>query len=258
MLKTLYYSGSGYLSLGLRDANGNPLGLFDIGDTGDFKVSLKVDVEEVTEDQTGDHLTAMRLQKAKSATISMTAKNWSARNLGRVTYGDVLLQGTGTVSNEVLPNPMLVDGLYLLKHQNVSSVILTDSTPGTPKTLPTGQYTANGPGGSILLKDKTAGGPFVEPFKAAYSYGESSSVPMFTKEAEELWLRFEGRNTVPGGGSFIVDLYRVALDPAATLDFITRQVATFPISGSVLRDDTKVDDAVLGQFGRIIQPGVGA
>ncbi|WP_153116023.1 phage tail tube protein [Rhodocyclus tenuis] len=251
-MSTLYYSGAGYIWIGQRGPDGKPLWLMDIGDTGEYKVSLNVDTEEVQEDQTGDRLTAVRLQTAKKAGLSMQAKNWSKDNLAMVTYGTVLSQGTGTVSGETLPNPSAVGALALLAKQNVSSVIVVDST-GTPKTLPAGQYTVNGPGGSIQLKDKTAGGPYVEPFKASYSYADASVIPMFSGEAKEYWVRFEGRNTVPGGGRMIVDLYRVVLDPAATLDFITRQVANFPIAGSVLRDDTKVGDAVLGQFGRIIQ-----
>lgn len=254
-MSTLYYSGAGYLYLGARDANGNPLGLLAIGDTGEFKVTLSTDVEEVQEDQTGDRLTALRLQTAKKAGVSMQAKDWSKDNLARVVYGQALSQGTGTVTNETLPNPTTINSLYLLDHQNVSSVVITDST-ATPKTLPSGQYTVNGPGGSILLKDKTTGGAYAEPFKAAYSYADATQIPLFTQDAVEYWLRFEGKNTVPGGGRMIVDLYRLALDPAATLDFITRQVANFPIAGSVLRDDTKVGDATLGQFGRIIQVAV--
>lgn len=251
-MTTLYYSGAGYLYLGARDVNGNPLGLLPIGDVADFKVALKADVEEVQEDQTGDRLTAVRLQTGKHASVSMTAKDWSKDNLARVVYGAAASQGTGTVTNESLPNPTSINALYLLARQNVTLASVIDST-GTPKTLPAGQYTVNGPGGSILIKDKITGGPYAEPFKANYSYADCTSVPLFTQDAVEYWLRYEGRNTVPGGGKIIVDLYRLAMDPAASLDFITRQVATFPMAGSVLRDDTKAANAVLGQFGRIIQ-----
>jgi hypothetical protein len=73
------------------------------------------------------------------------------------------------VTAEALPNPVTAGSLYLLAKQNVSSVVVKDAS-GTPKTLPVAQYSLNAKHGSLVINDKTTGGPYVEPFKVDYAY----------------------------------------------------------------------------------------
>ena len=50
-----------------------------------------------------------------------------------------------------------------------------------------------------------------------------------------------------------MELYRVAFDPLKEISFISDEYNKFELEGSLLADTTKPYDAVLGQFGRIVQ-----
>lgn len=248
----MLFSGQGKVFIGNRDVNGNPLGLLYVGNVPDLKLSLSTDIEEHLESTTGQRLTDLRLTKSKSAALNCTLEEFSNDNLALALYGSIDAVVGGTVTNEALPNPVTLGSLYLLAKQNVSALVITDST-GTPKTLPAGQYSASLKHGSVIINDKTTSGPYVEPFKAAYTYGAASRIGMFTQGVPERWLRFEGVNTADNNKEVVVDLYRVALDPTQELALINNELAKFELSGSVLVDSTKSVSDVMGQFGRMIQ-----
>ncbi len=56
-----------------------------------------------------------------------------------------------------------------------------------------------------------------------------------------------------GNAKVLVELYRVAFDPLKEISFISDEYNKFEMEGSLLADATKPFDAVLGQFGRIVQ-----
>ena len=56
-----------------------------------------------------------------------------------------------------------------------------------------------------------------------------------------------------GNAKVLVELYRVAFDPLKEISFISDDYNKFEMEGSLLADSTKPFDAVLGQFGRIVQ-----
>jgi hypothetical protein len=157
----------------------------------------------------------------------------------------------GTVTEEPMPNNLIPGDLYLLAKQNVSTVVVSDSS-ATPKVLPDDQYTVNGKHGSLVFLDTTNGGPYVEPFTVDYAYGASSSTAMFTQALPERWVRFEGLNTADGNREVVIDLYRVAINPAKELSVITEELLKFELSGQVLADLTKPIGSDLGQFGRLV------
>jgi hypothetical protein len=71
--------------------------------------------------------------------------------------------------------------------------------------------------------------------------------------AARAFLRLEGINTAQGNAKVLVELYRVAFDPLKEISFISDEYNKFELEGSLLADTTKPYDAVLGQFGRIVQ-----
>lgn len=246
------FSGQGKLTLHIRDALGNPLGGYFIGNTPDLKITQSSDIEEHIESQTGSRLVDFRLQKSNKASISFSLEDFTKENIALGAYGTATTLGTGTVTAEALPSPVTVDDLYILQHQNVSSVVVKDSS-GVPKTLASAQYVVNPKAGSLVIADKTTGAPYVEPFKLDYAYGAADQISMFTQPVPERWLRFEGVNTADGNNVVVVDLYRISLDPFSDLDLINSSINKFPVKGSVLVDFTKPSGGALGQFGRIIK-----
>ena len=155
------------------------------------------------------------------------------------------------MTGELLPNPVTPGSLYPLTMQNVSAVQIQDSD-ATPKTLPASQYSVNAKHGSLVVLDATSGGPYTEPFTVDYAYGAAQSTAMFTQPLPERWIRFEGLNTADGNREVVIDLYRVAINPAKELSIITDELLKFELSGQVLADLTKPVGGDLGQFGRLV------
>ncbi len=246
-----YFSGQGRVYIGARDSAGNPQGLNFVGNVPELKVSLSVETLEHQESTSGQRLTDLQLIKTKKGELACTLEELIAVNLSLALYGTTVEQTSGTVTGEALPNPAAAGSLYLLAKQNVSSVVIKDSS-ATPKTLPAGQYSLNAKHGSMSITDKTTGGPFVEPFKIDYAYGAAQSTALFTQPLPERWVRFEGLNTADSNREVVIDLYRVAINPAKELSIITEELLKFELSGQVLADTLKPANGDLGQFGRIV------
>lgn len=251
------FSGQGKIFVASR-VGGNPVNARFVGNVPTFVVNAEVDTLEHTESTSGQRLTDLRLSRQRRANVEMTLEQFDAENLSEVLFGTVVAQTTGSVTNEALPNPAEVGRLQILAKQNISAVTVVDST-GTPLTLPSNQYRVNAKAGSIELLDITTGGPYVQPFKVNYTAGAADQVGLFTRGVEERWVRFEGVNTadtVNPNRVVIADFYRVTFDPAQSLGLIQEDLLQFALRGSALIDETRAANDVLGQFGRIIIPGV--
>jgi len=246
-----YFSGQGRVFIGARDENGNPAGLIFVGNVPELKVSLSVETIEHQESQSGQRLTDLQLIKTKKGEFSCTLEELIATNLALALYGSTIKISPGTVTGERLPNPVSTGSLYLLAYQNVTEVKIHDSDE-TPKTLSADHYTVNEKHGSVLILDPTTGGSYVEPFLVDYSYGAAQSTAMFTQPLPERWISFEGLNTADGNRAVVIDLYRVAINPAKELSIITDELLKFELSGQVLADLTKPIGGDLGQFGRLV------
>lgn len=249
-----YFSGQGRVYLAARDTNGNPQALRWVGNVPDLKVSLSVETIEHKESYSGQRLTDLQLIKGKDGEFSCTLEDLSVENLELSLYGATTSVTAGSVTAEALPAGITAGETRLLANQFVSSVVIKDST-ATPKTLPSAQYTVFASQGAIRFDDITTGGPYTQPFKVDYAYGAAKRSAMFKSAQPEMWLRFDGINTADGNRPVIVDLYRVAINPAKDLSLISDELQRFELSGRVLADVTKDAAGALGQFGRIIMQG---
>lgn len=189
--------------------------------------------------------------KSKKGELSMTLEDFVADNLALALYGAKAAGSTTPVVGEALPNPVTVGSLYLLAGQNVSAVTVKDSD-SPANTLPSGQYSVNAKHGSIVITDKTTGGPYTEPFKVDYTPGARTEIAMFTQPLTDRWLRFEGVNTQDADREIVIDLYRVSLDPIKDFELIHSELGRIELTGAVLADTRKPSDGDLGQFGRIV------
>ena len=239
-----YASFQGRVFLGKRDINGLPIEVRSPGNVAELKLSLKTDVLEHYESQTGQRSLDHRMVKQKSATVNLTIEEFTKENLALALYGNHVTGSTGTVTAEP------IGGRYFLAHPKVSALVVTDSA-GTPATLTAGtHYTVDTDFGALQFLDISG---FTAPFKAAYTYGAATEIGIFTQALPERYLRLEGINTAQGNAKVLVELYRGAVDPLKEISFISDEYNKFELEGSLLADTTKPYDAVLGQFGRIVQ-----
>jgi hypothetical protein len=252
-----YFNGQGKIYLGTRDADGNAQAMLWVGNAPTFKFGLEEVVTEHKESYSGNRLTDVRLTTELKSTVEMTLEQLDTNNLNILLFGTSVSQGAGSVSAYALEGSATptVGHVYLFADQDVSSVVITDSTGGTPKTLTSGtNYELDADAGMITMLDITTGGAFTGPLNAAYTRAAVTRTKLFGSSAVEYWVRFVGLNTaVSGSPKVIVDLYRARLSPAQEVGLITDDIAQFVLQGSVLADQTKTLAGDFGQFGRMIR-----
>jgi hypothetical protein len=249
-----YASFQGRVFLGKRDDLGLPIEVRSPGNVAELKLSLKTEVLEHYESQTGQRSLDHRMVKQKSATVNLTIEEFTKENLALALYGNHITGTTGSVTAELIGAGLggetsVVGDRYFLAHPKVSALVITDSAT-TPTTLVAGKhYTADTDFGAVQFLNTTS---FTAPFKAAYTYGAVTEIGIFTQSVPERYLRLEGINTAHGNAKVLVELYRVAFDPLKEISFISDEYNKFELEGSLLADNTKPFDALLGQFGRIV------
>lgn len=248
---TQLFSPQGVIQVGERNATtGVVTKYMDLGNAPELSVSLSTETEEVKESTTGERLPLARLDKAKSAEISVSLHSFDAKTLAILMRSTVEDVASGTVSSETLPSALVADDIVKLAHPFVSSVVVTDSA-GSTATVSTSDYQVDAEGGLIRLVDVSG---YTQPFKVAYSYAAAENAAMFTGAKKSYELVFSGVNTARSNEPLRVELYKVEFDPAANLPFITNEVGVFELKGSLLIDDTKdASDDTFGQFGRVIR-----
>lgn len=253
-----YYYGQGRIYLApLSPSTGLPGAFRWVGDVSAFSIKLALDKVEHKESYSGQRALVRSFPVGKSATIDMTLHQVDVDNLALTLNGTTNTVSGSTVTAEALPADMVVGQSVSLAHPGVSALVITDST-GTPLTLTANtDYVLDPAFGRVTILNL---GSYVQPFKAAYTYGDTKAVGMFTTGQQNFALRYEGVNLAEGNAAVIADLYKLAPDPLAELALITtgNDVAGMQITGGVLLDSTKPAAGTLGQFGAITQVAVGA
>ena len=151
-----YASFQGRVFLGKRDVAGLPIEVRSPGNVAELKLSLKTDVLEHYESQTGQRSLDHRMVKQKSATVNLTIEEFTKENLALALYGNHVTGTSGTVTAETLGGVTPVVGdRYFLAHPKVSSLVIVDSA-GTPATLTAGtHYSADVDFGAVQFLDTT-------------------------------------------------------------------------------------------------------
>lgn len=263
---SLYFSGQGKCYVATQVA-GVPGQFTFIGNVPNLKITLKTEVIQHQEAQTGNRLEDLRITKSLMAMVDFTLEEYITDNLVAALYGSAPAMSGSSVTNEilpVLPAPITAAavaangeaGLYVkLAQQNVSSLVIHDST-GTPLVLTAGtDYSLiDAPFGTVQFLPTM--GAFVSPLKASYTSGAvAGNTPIFTSKRVERWVRFVGLNTANNNQPVMIEMYRVSLDPAKELNAINDALNKLELNGSALYD-TNIANAdtagVLGGFGRIM------
>lgn len=248
----MYFSGQGKVLVASRDASGNADVMRYLGDVSGLDISLNTTVKEHVEHSSGQHLVDDRLITQKKAACKITLDDWQQKNVALALFGADTTIAAGTVTAEALPAAVTLDDYVRLQYPKVSSVVVNDSA-GTPATLVEGvdyEIESADHGTLHFIGDLAA---YTAPFTVDYAYAGGVNINMFTQPQPELWIRFEGLNVANGSAPVLVELYKVQVDPASALKLISEDYDTFELNGDVLYDALKINDATLGQFGRIVQ-----
>lgn len=245
------YSLQGKIYLGDRLSTGKLSKPVWVGNAPTCQLKLTTDSSNKTESFSGNRLQYGRLQKGKTAELSLTLDEWLPQVLALGLYASVLDGVSGTASAEAFPAGLVAGDLVKLDNPFVSAVVITDSA-ATPATVPTNNVQVESPSAGLLKVVDP--GTFIQPFKAAYSYAKTKAFTIFTAAPPERYFMLDGINTETGE-AVIVRLFRVRFDPAGQLDLLNDDYGSLQLTGSVLYDVVNAANANLGGFGKIEQKG---
>jgi hypothetical protein len=247
------FSGVGLVHSHIRTVTGGKgIGTF-WGNCPQLKVDFTPNAVERNESMTTARAPYRRMTQATQGSITLVTDEFNKKNVANTLLARVDEVAAGGSVNHTWPTGAVVSDVLSTPDKNPQSVVVTDSS-GSPKTLLLNvNYTLDAFSGNVKLTDLTTGGPFVQPFKAAYTKGAVSVIAGLAVPAPELWFAIAGINA-DSGLPFAADIYRVRVDVAKTFSWINSEYQDFELSGSLLQDSTKVANAVGGQFYSIALP----
>ena len=240
----MLFSFQGKIWLAIRNAQGQYQKQVWVGNAPSLQLQLQTETTDKMESYSGNRNQIGRLDRGKTATISMTLDEWTPANLAMGFYGEQITIATSTVTDEALPTGLVAGEVVRLAYPFVSDVVLEANA--TPLVEGTDYRIESENAGLIEILADQAG-----PVTADYQYAAASAVTMFTTRPEERWLLLDGINT-DNNERVILELYRCKFNPFGQIDLITDEYGNLPIEGSVLFDPINAQDSDLGGFGRVI------
>lgn len=254
----MYFEGKGKVFEAKRLADGSPGAFRWAADCNQLQLSPGTDNDEdIYESYTGKNYLAKHISGNLTMGFQMTLREWVIENLAIGFWGQSATIESTDVTGEQLPPDLVKGDIVRLKGTRATTVQISDSASSSPATLTEGtDYKVNEAYGSIeFIGDLSA---YTQPFTVDYTDGGGSNLALFSTDAPERWIRFEGLNRADDGSPVLVEIYRGRLQPVSQVDLISDSVSGLQISGSTLYDATQAEDPVMGGYGRIIYPSAAA
>jgi hypothetical protein len=249
-LKSNYFSGQGDVLIAKRSSAGIPGSFFLAGNAPKFEVKPTMERREHRESRSGSRIIDKVQTTAKGGTLDITFEDIRKDNLALLLSGKKVTLASGSASSDTFPSGLVVGSIVKLARPNTSSIVVTDSA-GTPTTLTLDTHYRILDAAHGLIEILSLG-TFVQPFKAAYSYGQTDVVTAFeANDDDEYWVYFAGVNTEGSPDQKIgMDIYRVVFNAAELIALINEEQGSFDISARILRDEVRAADANFGGFAR--------
>jgi hypothetical protein len=249
---TMLYSGQGKVLVAPRIDD--VVGAYRwVGNVPTLKPAFTSNKLKKNESFTGQRLLLGTLPTGNELRVAAELDEWYPENLALAVRGESIDRVSGTVAApnaDISPDGLVQGSAWALSHQNVSTVVITDSNAPPATLSATTDYSLDPVFGTVVPKNDLA--TFTLPLKATYSFGAAQIVAFFTQPVSQVSLRFEGLNTADSNRPVLVEFYKIDLDVAKEFGLITNEFGVFSIEGDALVDPTKPDDPVFGKFGRMI------
>lgn len=223
---------------------------FEVGNCPKLSIKAEPKSVERNESMTVARAPYRRMTQATMASVELVTDEFNKKNFALAARArvDEVAADAGTTLNHTFPTGVVVDSVLSVPKRNINTLVVTDST-GSPKTLTVDvNYNVDLFSGRIKILDLTEGGPYVQPLKAAYKQGAVTVMAGLTVPDQEMWLTLAGQNTDNNGAPGVLDVYRLRLDPAQVVEYLTSEYNDFTLTGSALLDSTKLPNAVGGQI----------
>lgn len=211
-----YFIGAGNVHVSPIDANGDPTIWYDLLEIPVFEWNPTVDyADNFKTGKTGPNLQDLHAAIKRTAGLSLTMKERTARNLEHILHGESSSENAGTMSTPVTLQAGIVSGDVVIvpgNHFGITSLVLKDSA-GSPVTIDTADYTFDGDSKLITFVDVSG---YTQPFKVfSYSFKASRSTKVLSKTPAEVTVLFDGINLAVPGQKVWMRIDRVSFGPTA-------------------------------------------
>lgn len=212
-----------------------------VGNVSALAFSPSVNKIEHMESQSGKRAVDATLIVSRKVGFSATMEDFNTDTLAVAFQGVTNTNVGGTVTAETLPAGLVAGDFVHTANTDISALVVKDSA-GAPATLTLGTHYAidSAKHGTVQILDV---GTFVQPFKAAYSYGATTGVDVLSGSSKIYEIRFHGLNDADDQKPVLVRA-RVRLDPGDKLDLIGDQFGSYNVNGDVLFYNGKFADVV--------------
>lgn len=150
----------------------------------------------------------------------------------------------GSVAGEVLPGDLADGEVWFLgaktRHRAITSLVITGMTMNT-------DYTLDATRGKVTFIGDQSASP---PPTASYNYTDPQFVSMLNAPIRHYFFSYEFMNRQSANDPGSLELFKIKLAPASSMDFMTDKQQSMSIKGSALADTDRDFDGDLGQFGR--------
>ncbi|WP_447888575.1 phage tail tube protein [Serratia fonticola] len=237
-----YYYGQGKVFLARRLANGRTGAMRWVGDVSALNVNFTFEQQATKVSRGGVLLPAQLYKTAQSASISSTWHYFSAENLALVLGAVPVVEPFSIKAEDELPAGISQGDIYSLPHTAVFNVEVEDLKNDV-------DYIVDRQWGTIEFLVTPAN----KPFLVKYEHLQNQSLPLFTSTPVELSLRYQGVNIAQDNAPTLVELYRLVLEPLATLELIntSNSMPGMEMAAQLLADLSRKNVSEFGHFGRI-------
>lgn len=214
-----------------------------------LSTSLSQDTTTLKESCSGQRLDLEEIPGPKEMNITLELQQISPRLLAHYFYGEAIDKAAGTVTAEKLP-ALTAGQNFFLRHPNASSIVIEDSTSGTPVDLVEGTHYEIKSADHSHLKLLQLPTPTVQPFKVDYAYAEYINIAAFTRQNKvRKGIIFNGINHNGRKGRLIVPC--TSLVPGGDYNWLSDEPITMQFTGRVLYASELGNDPEYGNFARV-------
>lgn len=150
----------------------------------------------------------------------------------------------GTVADEELPGDLADGDVWFLggktRHRNITALVIAGMTLGD-------DYTLDAVSGKVTFVGDQSASPAPT---AAYGYTDPQYVSILNSPVKNYFFSYEFQNRQEANAPGSMELYKVRMDMASTIDFMSPKQQDMSIKGVALADVDRPSDGELGQFGR--------
>lgn len=234
-----YYYGQGKVFLAPRD---NKRAFRWVGDVSSLKIAFSYEQQITKASRGGQLYQNQRIITGASGSISSTWHNFSVENLALLLGAQPVDEPFSFNEQFALPDGIVKGDIIALPHTTIFNV----SIHGLERDA---DYVVDRQFGTIEFLAT----PDVTGMIAEYDHLFNQWLPFFSVKPQEFYLRFQGVNLAEDSTPVLLELYRVSVDPLATLEMISSgmDIAGMDMTSLILPDFNQQASSVFSYFGQI-------